>query len=132
MMAEFLSDAWLAEVGVALAGLPARGDASGVVQITVTGVPARKKVAFHVDAVDGTVRAVRPGVAASPTCAVTWDYAVAAEELGGRADPDVTFMLGSKKVEGDYAAYLLGLQPLLGDDLARAALVELAARTEVP
>lgn len=128
-MAVFLDDEWLAELEAVLAGLGARGSGSGVVQFVVTGVPERKKVQFHVRAEDGAVREVRPGVDGRPTCIVTLDHAVAAAELAGATDPDVSFMLGTKKVEGEYAVYLLELQPLLGDATARRALADLAART---
>ena len=128
-MAVFLDDEWLAELETVLAGLGARGSGSGVVQFVVTGVPERKKVQFHVRAEGGAVREVRPGVDGRPTCVVTLDHTVAAAELSGAADPDVSFMLGTKKVEGEYAAYLLELQPLMGDATARRALTELAART---
>jgi hypothetical protein len=128
-MAGFLDDEWLAELEAALVGLGARGSGSGVVQFVVTGVPERKKVQFHVRAEDGAVREVRPGVDGRPSCVVTLDHAVAAAELSGAADPDVSFMSGAKKVEGEYAVYLLDLQPLMGDAVARRALAELAARS---
>jgi hypothetical protein len=128
-MAGFLDDEWLAELEAALVGLGVRGSGSGVVQFVVTGVPERKKVQFHVRAEDGAVREVRPGVDGRPSCVVTLDHAVAVAELSGAADPDVSFMSGAKKVEGEYAVYLLELQPLMGDAVARRALAELAART---
>lgn len=131
-MAVFLDDDWLAELEAQLVGLGARGTGSGVVQFVVTGVPDRKKVQFHVRAEGGAVREVRPGVDGRPTCVVTLDHSVAAAELAGATDPDVSFMLGTKKVEGDYAVYLLELQPLIGDAVARRVLAELALRTTTP
>jgi len=131
-MTEFLSDDWLAELGAVLGAVPPAGSGSGTVQVVVTGVPVRRKVSFQVDIAAGSVAAVRPGAGGDPTAVVTWDYPVAVEELGGRVDPDATFMLGTKKVEGAYAVYLLELQSVLGGPAARAALSELAARTTVP
>lgn len=128
-MAEFLSDEWLGELAGTLSALPAAGDASGAIQCVVTGVPERKKVSFVVEARDGRVVDVRPGTDPAPVCTITWDLETARRELGGEVHPDVTFMEGTKKVEGEYVTYLFGLQPLLGSDEARAALQDLAART---
>jgi hypothetical protein len=128
-MSAFLSDEWLAELQAVAAGLPAHGDAEGVVQCVVTGVPERKKVSFVLVVAAGRLVEVRPGADPGAVCTVTWDHDAALEELSGRVHGDVSFMLGAKKVEGDYADYLLRFQPLLGDEAGRSALAGLAERS---
>ena len=104
------------------------GSVSGVVQCTVAGVPVRKKVAFAI-----TVESVgwsAPGPDSPPVRPAlcrgnsTWRD----QSWQASLDPDLSFMAGTKKVEGDYAAYLFEFRPLLGDHAA-GPLADLVSRT---
>ena len=50
-------------------------------------------------------------------------------QFGGDLDPDVAYMTGRCKVEGDYARYLFDLRPVFGGEGWTLLLADLAARS---
>ena len=70
-----------------------------------------EKVVFVVRIVDGRVEQFEP-TKADTDCAIQLGMADARAILDGSLERDVAFMRGDLKIDGDYAAYLLRLQPL--------------------
>jgi hypothetical protein len=119
---QVLSAEWLAEVKAGAEGLTgAEGDAE--LQFVVSAAPSGK-VQFVVSILDGRVADVRGGKAASADCTLSYAYADFVAELRGELDPDVAYMQGRVKVEGDYPRYLQGLRPLLHGPAFRRVLAQ--------
>ncbi|HEX8580846.1 MAG TPA: SCP2 sterol-binding domain-containing protein [Acidimicrobiales bacterium] len=102
-MAEYLSDAWIEDLGAAVAadeGLrrAARGVRATVQQVVVGGPGG--DVAWHVVIDDGTV-AVRPGAADHPDVTFEEDYDAARRVTAGELSPQAAFMTGRLRVRGD-------------------------------
>ena len=124
----FLSDGWLEALGEAGSALPGRSGVDGVVRFVVTSTP-HGKVQFRLVIVDGRVAELLPGRDGEAQATVTWKYADAVAQFSGDLDPDVAYMTGRCKVEGDYARYLFDLRPVFGGDGWTLLLADLAARS---
>ncbi len=129
-MSTFLTDEWLLEVEAALSDLPAVDRADATVQYVVSGAPSGK-VQFHVVVESGRFTTVSGGKHGAPTCTVTLGYPDAAEMFAGELGPEVAFMSGRAKVEGDHRAWLLDLRPVRTGDEYATAMATLRASTEI-
>ena len=125
----FLSDEWLEALGEAGAALPGRSGVDGVVRFVVTSTP-HGKVQFRLVIVDGRVAELLPGRDGEAEATVTWKYADAVAQFSGDLDPDVAYMTGRCKVEGDYARYVFDLRPVFGSGEWAEMLRDLAARSD--
>src|SRR5690606_30840164 len=107
VMAAFLTDGWFAAVAELGDQLPEVAGASLTMQHVVTGSP-HGKVQAVLEVRDGRIVEARAGKRADAACTVTWAYADAVAALRGELAPDVAFMRGNLKVEGDYVTFLYG------------------------
>ncbi len=108
-MTEAVNEDWVQTAGEAVKSLPSAGDVDARVQYTVTGGPDGKLV-FGVVISGGTVTDFEVGKLSDPDCKVSLSQETFAEILGGSVAPEVAFMSGSLKVEGDHATWLVGLR----------------------
>ncbi|MBC8194771.1 MAG: SCP2 sterol-binding domain-containing protein [Acidimicrobiia bacterium] len=127
-MTQFLSEEWLAELATVSAGLPEQSGVDGTVRFVVTSTPLGR-VEFRIAVADGGVSDVLPGKPGDSDATVTWKYPEAVAWIRGELDPDVAFMTGQCKVEGDYEAYVYGLRPLFAGDSWASSLAGLVAET---
>jgi len=105
----FLSPEWFDEAGGVLAGLRSGDDSSASVQYVVSGSPGGK-VVFHLDLAGGVFGSLVQGKAPEPDITLSCSYDTALSVLAGEQTPEVVFMTGALKVEGDHARWLLGLR----------------------
>lgn len=127
-MTAFLSDEWLNEAQVSLADLRTIEGADGVVQYVISGAPDGK-VQVHVDVRSGRVTGIAAGKHPDPDCTVTLAYTDAVALFAGELTPEVAFMSGRAKVEGDHRVWLLDLRPVRGSDELAVALASLRQTT---
>ena len=128
-MTKFLTEDWLAELAGACSALPEQGGVDGTVRFVVTSTPLGR-VEFRTVVADGRVADVVPGKPGEADATVTWKYPEAVAWIRGELDPDVAFMTGRCKVEGDYEAYVFGLRPMFGSETWAGLLTGLAGTTE--
>ena len=128
-MTQFLSEDWLAELAGACSALPEQPGVDGTVRFVVTSTPLGR-VEFRTVVADGRVADVVPGKPGEADATVTWKYPEAVAWIRGELDPDVAFMTGRCKVEGDYEAYVFGLRPMFGSETWAELLTGLAGTTE--
>ena len=128
-MTQFLSEDWLAELAGACSALPEQAGVDGTVRFVVTSTPLGR-VEFRTVVADGRVADVVPGKSGEADATVTWKYPEAVAWIRGELDPDVAFMTGRCKVEGDYEAYVFGLRPMFGSETWAGLLTGLAGTTE--
>ena len=129
-MSTFLSEEWLAEARDALSELPAVDGADGVVQYVVSGAPDGK-VQAHVEFGSGRMVAADLGKHPEPSCTVTLTYDDAVALFSGELTPEVAFMAGRAKVEGDHRVWLLDLRPVRQGEATATAMEELRRSTSV-
>ncbi|MFP4514251.1 MAG: SCP2 sterol-binding domain-containing protein [Acidimicrobiales bacterium] len=101
-MPRFLSDEWIAEFDDLARSAPELvldGDDELVVQHTVSGVPGRDEVIFHLHLSAGPAR-VRPGPADAPTVTFAHDHETAAAVAAGQESAQAAFMAGRLRVGG--------------------------------
>lgn len=132
--ADFLSEAWAAELAAVGASLPEVPGATATVTTVVVGGPAGKKAetAYRCAFVDGRIASASAGddgATADLVVSEPWDEAVAA--LQGGPTIDVSFMRGRTKVVGSMGTFM-DLLPVWRSDAWRAARSDLAARTALP
>jgi alkyl sulfatase BDS1-like metallo-beta-lactamase superfamily hydrolase len=95
-VAEFLTDAWVAE----LVGTGAAPGATGSLQVVLTGAPDGD-AKWHARLDDGVVTEAALGTAPAPDLTLTLSYADATAMVAGDLDPSVAFMQGRMKTAGD-------------------------------
>lgn len=110
-MPELLSDSWLNAARQILTDLPATGTVNTSVRYTITGAPVGK-VVIGVVISGGRVTDLEVGGVTDPDCRVSLGYEVLSRIIDGSLDPDVAFMRGAVKVEGDHAGWLVDLHDL--------------------
>jgi SCP-2 sterol transfer family len=130
----FASDAWVALLPDAYAGLPPVDGVTAVVQYTVTGGPGgaapRREVVYWTEFADGRLAAASGGSRPDATVTLTAPYDVAAAVATGEVEASAAFMQGRTKVAGDQAM-LLRLLALTATAAYRVATAGLAERTTV-
>jgi putative sterol carrier protein len=122
----FLTEGWLEEAAAALAVLPDRPGVDADVQYVVSGAPGGK-VQVRAAVRSGRITELAVGRHDDPDCTVTLSYADAVALFLGELGPEVAFMSGRVKVEGDHRVWLLDMRPMRGDDAMGAALSALRA-----
>ncbi|HJL89385.1 MAG TPA: SCP2 sterol-binding domain-containing protein [Acidimicrobiales bacterium] len=128
-MTQFLSEDWMAELVAACSALPEQPGVDGTVRFVVTSTPLGR-VEFRTVIAGGRVADVVPGKPGEADATVTWKYPEAVAWFTDELDPDVAFMTGRCKVEGDYEAYVYGLRPVFGSESWAGSLAGLAGTTE--
>lgn len=124
--APFLSDDWFGLNLKAASGWPDRPGVDCSVNFEVTGTPDGK-VRYHVVFRDGRLAEMASGKLDDADVSITYKYADARAEVSYGQHPDLAYMSGRMKLEGDYARWVYGLRPLLDSaeyDAFRSALAE--------
>ena len=123
-----LSQPWLDLQREVLGDLPTRPGASARVQYVVSGGPDGE-VRYTQDIVDGRLAAAALGTDLDAEVTFAQTYADSVEIARGTLDANAAFMQGRVKVVGDMGK-VMALMPLTSSDEYRAALAEVAARTD--
>ena len=95
----------------------------------VTGAPDGK-VRYHLVIRDGRLVEMATGKLADADVSIIYKYADAQAEVSGGQHPDLAYMSGRMKLEGDYARWVYGLRPLLDSAEYGAFRSALAENTE--
>ncbi|MDE0117213.1 MAG: hypothetical protein OXT07_11405 [bacterium] len=127
--ARYLSDDWFALNLEAASGWPERPGVDCSVNYEVTGAPGGK-VRYHGVVRDGRLVEMASGRLADADVSIVYKYADACAELSGGQHPDLAYMSGRMKLEGDYARWVYGLRPLLDSAEYGAFRSALAENTE--
>ncbi len=125
--ARYLSEEWFGLNLEAAAGWPERPGVDCSANYEVTGSPDGK-VRYHAVIRGGRLVEMASGKLADANVNIVYKYADAKAEVSGGDHPDLAFMTGRMKLEGDYARWVFGLRPLLDSaeyDDFRSALGEL-------
>ena len=128
-MAAFLTDDWFAEAREVGAAWPAQEGVSAALQFVIASSPSGK-LQFVVRVVDGRLTDITTGKSDQVDCTLQCSYAHAAAIVRGELDREVAYMRGDLKIDGDYAAYILRLQPLFESDAFVTSGQSLRDRTE--
>ena len=128
-MAAFLTDEWFAALRETAEAWPARDGVSASLQFVIASSPSGK-LQFVVRVVDGRLTEIAMGKSDQIDCTMQLSYAHAVAMARGELDREVAYMRGDLKIDGDYAAYLLRLQPLFESDPFVASCQSLRDRTE--
>ena len=124
--ARFLSDDWFGLNLEAASGWPERPGVDCSANFEVTGAPDGK-VRYHAVIRGGRLVEMASGKLADADVNIVYKYADAKTEVSGGDHPDLAYMTGRMKLEGDYARWVFGLRPLLDSaeyDDFRSALGE--------
>lgn len=124
--ARFLSDDWFGLNLEVASGWPERPGVDCSANVEVTGAPDGK-VRYHAVIRGGRLVEMASGKLADADVNITYKYADAKTEVSGGDHPDLAYMTGRMKLEGDYARWVFGLRPLLDSaeyDDFRSALGE--------
>lgn len=129
MSVRHLSQEWVELSGELLGALPARPGACAVVQ-TVVGKAPDGDVAFVHRFEDGRVVSAEAALDAGADVTLNVAYRDSQALARGELDVVVGVMRGTLKLAGDVGAWLR-LMPVLQSEEQRAAVQELASRTDV-
>ncbi len=110
--ARFLSEEWFGLNLEAAAGWPERPGVDCSANFEVTGAPDGK-VRYHAVIRGGRLVEMALGKLADADVSIIYKYADAKAEVSGGDHPDLAYMTGRMKLEGDYARWVFGLRPLL-------------------
>ena len=124
--ARFLSDDWFGLNLEAASGWPERPGVDCSANYEITGAPDGK-VRYHTVIRDGRLVEMASGKLADAEVGIVYKYADARAEVAGGEHPDLAYMSGRMKLEGEYARWVYGLRPLLDSaeyDAFRLALAE--------
>ncbi len=122
----FLSDEWFGLNLGAASEWPERPGVDCSVNYEVTGAPDGK-IRYHAVIHNGRLAEMASGKLADADVSIIYKYADARAEISGGDHPDLAYMSGRMKLEGDYGRWVFGLRPLLDSaeyDAFRAALAE--------
>ena len=124
--ARFLSDDWFELNLEAASGWPERPGVDCSANYEVTGAPDGK-VRYHTVIRDGRLVEMALGKLADAEVGIVYKYSDARAEVAGGEHPDLAYMSGRMKLEGEYARWVYGLRPLLDSpeyDAFRSTLAE--------
>jgi hypothetical protein len=122
----FLGDDWFGLNLEAASGWPERPGVDCSVNYEVTSTPDGK-VRYHAIIRDGRLVEMAAGKLADADVSIVYKYADARAEVADGEHPDLAYMSGRMKLEGDYARWVYGLRPLLDSaeyDAFRSALAD--------
>ncbi|MYH72127.1 MAG: hypothetical protein F4153_06075 [Acidimicrobiia bacterium] len=124
--ARYLSDEWFGLNLRAASGWPEQPGVDCSVNYEVAGAPDGK-VRYHAVIRDGRLVEMAAGKLADADVSIIYKYADARAEISAGQHPDLAYMSGQMKLEGDYARWVFGLRPLLDSaeyDAFRSTLAE--------
>lgn len=124
--ARYLSDDWFSLNLEAASGWPERPGVDCSANFEVTGAP-EGKFRYHAVIRDGRLAEMAAGKMADADVNIVYKYADARAEVAAGQHPDLAFMSGRMKLDGDYARWVYGLRPVLDSaeyNAYRSALAE--------
>ena len=124
--ARYLSDEWFGLSLEAASGWPERPEVDCSANFEVTSAPDGK-VRYHAVIRDGRLVEMASGKLADADVSIVYTYADARAEVAAGQHPDLSYMSGRMKLDGDYARWVFGLRPLLDSaeyDAYRSVLAE--------
>lgn len=110
--ARYLSDEWFGLSLEAASGWPELPGVDCSANFEVGGAPDGK-VRYHAVIRDGRLAEMGSGKLDDADVSIVYKYADARAEISGGDHPDLAYMTGRMKLEGDYARWVFGLRPLL-------------------
>ncbi len=122
----YLSDGWFGLNLEAASGWPVWEGVDCAANFEVTGAP-EGKVRYHLVIREGRLTEMAPGKLGDADVSITYRYDDAVAEISGAHHPDLAYMTGRMKLEGDYGRWVFGLRPLLDSaehEAYRSALAE--------
>lgn len=125
----FLSDEWLAALAERGAALPETPGVDLVVAHEIEGAPGGK-VRFVIEWRDGRIARAEAAKAPDADCVVQAKAVEARRVLAGDIAPEVAWMQGRLKIDGDYRAMLIDLREWRHSEPYRALWAEMAALTD--
>ena len=127
--ARFLSDDWFELNLESASGWPERQGVDCSANFEVSGAPDGK-VRYHLVIRDGRLVEMAVGKLADADVSIVYQYADACSEVAGGEHPDLAYMSGRMKLEGEYARWVYGLRPLLDSAEYNAYRLSLAEHTD--
>jgi putative sterol carrier protein len=121
LVTAFLTEDWLEEAAAAFAVLPDRPGIDADVQYVISGAPGGK-VQVCAAVRSGRITELAVGKHDDPDCTVTLSYADAVALFLGELGPEVAYMSGRVKIDGDHRIWVLDMRPIRGDGAVGAAL----------
>ncbi|MEM7287495.1 MAG: SCP2 sterol-binding domain-containing protein [Actinomycetota bacterium] len=128
-MAVFLSEDWIAELARVGGGLSATEGVSMSIQHEIAGAPDGK-VRFHLVWTDGVLTEAALGKIADPDISVQAKAPEALKILHGEMSPDVGYMQGRLKVDGDHRRLMIDLRDWRASEAYRALWSHMADFTD--
>lgn len=125
----YLSDEWFGLNLEAASEWPERPGVDCSANFEVTGAPDGK-VRYYAVIRDGRLVEMASGKLADADVGIVYKYADACAEVAAGEHPDLAYMSGRMKLEGDYARWVYGLRPLLDSAEYGAFRLALAERTD--
>jgi putative sterol carrier protein len=129
MSAAFVSEPWIAELARLGAQLPVVAGATMSIQHEIAGAPDGK-VRFHMQWTDGTLAHAELGKVKEPDIVIQAKAPEALRIISGDLDPDVAYMQGRLKVDGDYRRFLIDLRDWRASEPYQQLIGAMAAFTE--
>jgi len=126
--APYLSEDWFRLNLQAASGWPERPGVDCVADFEVTGAPGGK-TRYHLVVHNGRMVEIAPGKADNADVGIVYKYADACAEVAGGQHPDLAYMSGRMRLEGEYARWVFGLRPLLDSTEHAAYRSEVAEHT---
>ena len=110
--ARYLSDEWFGLSLELASEWPERPGVDCSANYEVTGGPDGK-VRYHAVFRNGRLVEMASGKLADADVSVVYKYADSCAEVAAGQHPDLAYMSGRMKLDGDYARWVYGLRPLL-------------------
>ncbi len=131
---QYLSNAWFALHLQASADWPELADVSCIVNFEITDVPptaenTTNKAHYHMIITDGRLQTVAGGKLKNADVNISYNYDAARTEIARGDHPDLAYMQGRMKLDGNYARWLFGLRPLLDSSEYATYLTSLTKHT---
>jgi len=114
-MTTYLTEDWVAALIPLAAHLPERPGLDLTMNYEIAASP-QGKVRYHEVWQSGQLVAAAIGKSKEATCEVRFKYSDALPVMQGDVDPDVSYMQGRFKIDGDYHTWIYGFRPLLDSD----------------
>jgi hypothetical protein len=128
-MPAFLTDEWFAALRETAEVWPAHDGVSAALLFVIASSPSGK-LQFVVRVADGRLTDITMGKSDQVDCTLQCSYAHAVAMARGDLDREAAYMRGDLKIDGDYAAYILRLQPLFDSEAFVVSCQSLRDRTE--
>ncbi len=129
MGAPFVSEPWINELARLGAQLPEVDGATMTVQHEIAGAPDGK-VRFFIEWANGRLITAELGKIKEPDVVIAAKAPEALRILGGDLNPDVAYMQGRLKVDGDYRRFLIDLRDWRTSEPYQALVASMADFTD--